>query len=199
MNTQIHNGLLVTGLMEAMLDGERSLNDIPMLVKTIIEEKMWMDFYVDRTKQFVTHKTFAHFVAARPMEGLGATTDLLKRMCADDKGLLDLIDQAEQGKQGGDHTSKASKFYIIKLAPTGTSRQHALRKLRKDRPDLHAQVLAEKLSPHAAMIKAGYRKSTFTMSSDPVSAAHTIIKVGGSEYAMQIIEALKKELKLVRD
>jgi hypothetical protein len=29
-----------------------------------------------------------------------------------------------------------------------------LRKLRKDRPDLHAQVLAKQLSPHAAMVKA---------------------------------------------
>ena len=57
---------------------------------------------------------------------------------ADDTKLFDLIDQAEQGKHGGDHTSKASKLDNVKLAtyPTGNTRQHALRKLRKDRPVL---------------------------------------------------------------
>ena len=61
----------------------------------------------------------------------------------------------EQRKHGGDHTSAESKFDIVKLAPTGNARQHALRKLRKDRPDLHAQVLAKKLSPHEGKIIDG--------------------------------------------
>lgn len=30
------------------------------------------------------------------------------------------------------------------------------RRLRKDRPDLHAQVLADKLSAHAAMVRVGF-------------------------------------------
>jgi hypothetical protein len=42
--------------------------------------------------------------------------------------------------------------------PTGTSRAAALRRLRKDRPDIHARVLAGELSPHAGMIEAGFRK-----------------------------------------
>ena len=33
-----------------------------------------------------------------------------------------------------------------------------LRRLRKDRPDIHARVLAGELSPHAGMIEAGFRK-----------------------------------------
>jgi len=196
MNQQIHNGQLVVGLMEAMLDGERSLNDIPMLVKTIIEEKMWKDFYVDRTKQFVTHETFAHFVAARPLEGLGTNTALLKRICADDKEVLDLIDQAEQGNQGK-RTDLVDNVNEV-ARPTGNARQHALRKLRKDRPDLHAQVLAEKLSPHAAMVKAGYRKKTFSVSSDPVRAAQFLKR----RFTREEIETFTREwLKdlLVRD
>ena len=80
----------------------------------------------------------------------------LSRPCAEDKEAVDLIDQATQGKHGGDHTSEASKTDNISLDTNqhGTSRQQALRKLRKSRPDLHAQVLKGKLSPHAAMIEA---------------------------------------------
>jgi hypothetical protein len=43
--------------------------------------------------------------------------------------------------------------------PSGNSRAAFLRRLRKDRPDIHARVLAGELSPHASMIEAGFRKN----------------------------------------
>lgn len=62
-------------------------------------------------------------------------------------------------------------------APTGTSTERALRKLRKDAPDLHAKVLAGEVTPNAAMIRAGFRRKTFTIrSDDPQSAARAIRK-----------------------
>src|SRR5262245_40158765 len=42
--------------------------------------------------------------------------------------------------------------------PSGNSRAAFIRRLRKDRPDIHARVLAGKLSPHAGMIEADFRK-----------------------------------------
>ena len=70
-----------------------------------------------------------------------ADAGLLKRICAEDKEALDLIDQVEQAKHGGDRKSEHIKSDVITLDTNqrGTSRQHALRKLRKDRPDLHAR------------------------------------------------------------
>ncbi len=68
MQQQIHNGQLVTGLMEALLNGERSLSNIPLLVKRIIKDEMWREFYVDRTKQLVERASFMQFVTAQPME-----------------------------------------------------------------------------------------------------------------------------------
>ncbi len=56
-----------------------------------------------------------------------------------------------QGQHGGDHKSDNIKVANSNLdrKPTGTTRQHALRKLRKDSPTLHAEVLAGKLSPQS--------------------------------------------------
>ncbi len=68
-----------------------------------------------------------------------------------------MIDQATQGKHGGDRKSEHIKSDNVKLGfPAGNTRQHALRKFRKDRPDLHVQVLKGKLTPHAAMVKASW-------------------------------------------
>jgi hypothetical protein len=42
--------------------------------------------------------------------------------------------------------------------PTGNSIAAALRRLRGQRPELHARVLAGELTAHAAMVEAGFRK-----------------------------------------
>jgi hypothetical protein len=42
--------------------------------------------------------------------------------------------------------------------PSGNSRAAFLRRLRKNRPDIHARILAGELSPYAGMIEAGFRK-----------------------------------------
>ncbi len=50
--------------------------------------------------------------------------------------------------------------------PTGNAADAALRRLRKHRPDLHEQVLTGGLSPHAAMVEAGFRKRTISIPTD---------------------------------
>jgi hypothetical protein len=60
--------------------------------------------------------------------------------------------------------------------PTGTSKAAAHRRLAKDRPDLHARVLKNELSVHAAMIEAGFRHRSVTIRTDDMSAAATALK-----------------------
>lgn len=65
---------------------------------------------------------------------------------------------------GGDRRSEAwikndnTKNDVNLEKPTGNSVAKALRRLRKDRPDIHARVLMGELSPHGGMIDAGFRK-----------------------------------------
>jgi len=87
--------------------------------------------------------------------GMGSTVAITKALLRDDKVASDLLDQALQGKQGrrSDLVSNSNEV----ARPVGTTRDQALRRLRKDAPELHAQVLAGELSPHAAMVEAGFR------------------------------------------
>ena len=62
---------------------------------------------------------------------------MVRRIIAVDTEAADLLDRALQQKHGGDRTKGA----ISNVAqPTGTTKDAALRRLRKDRPDLHADV-----------------------------------------------------------
>jgi hypothetical protein len=42
--------------------------------------------------------------------------------------------------------------------PVGTTRKQALRRLEKDRPDIHARVMAGEITANAGMVEAGFRK-----------------------------------------
>jgi hypothetical protein len=51
---------------------------------------------------------------------------------------------------------------------------YAIAKLRKDRPDIHARVLAGELSPNAGMVEAGFRKKR---ASRKLTAFQRIVKL----------------------
>lgn len=96
---------------------------------------------------------------------------------------LDAQDIAEQEQQphGGDRKSEKYRIKIddVQLdsaAPTGNSRQRALRKLRKSRPDLHERVLSGGLTPHGAMVEAGFRERTITVPADVGKAAKVLAR-----------------------
>ena len=52
---------------------------------------------------------------------------------------------------------------------------YAVRRLRKDRPDLHGRVLDGELSANAAMIEAGFRKPGKSRALPPVERAWKIV------------------------
>lgn len=118
------------------------------------------------------HPSFSAFVQTPPLEGLGADLKTLERICADDaeaKTLLDSVVQKGPGNPTGanQHTNESGTVDNINDSkterPNGTSSAAALRRLRKDRPDLHEQVIAGHKSPHVAIVEAGFRTKTITV------------------------------------
>jgi len=77
----------------------------------------------------------------------------LRHLCQDDKKALDAIDRATVGEA---HRPVTNNNVITPPPPEkavqGNTNTYALRKLRKDRPDLHERVLADEISPHAAAL-----------------------------------------------
>jgi hypothetical protein len=172
------SGIIINGLLIAMHDGEAGLSLVPAIIRRVIEENMWQHFVVESTREDVKHKRFIDFIMANPLRGLGTDEKMLKRICADETEVLDLIDRVVQGKHAGNGSNQYASANVdnvhISTRPTGNDRQRALRKLRKDSPTLHAEVLAGKLSPHAAMVKAGFRPKTFTIVHEPKACAETL-------------------------
>lgn len=169
------NAVLVQALGSGIRSTGNGLSDLPALLCRVMEEEAWRSFVTPLGK-LVEHARFIDFVTTPPTQGLGATVDLMKKIVADDPIASDLLDRALQNHNGGDRRSTTFSLDNIQTdPPSGTSREAGLRRLRKDRPDLHAQVLSGSLSAHAAMVQAGFRRRKITVPVDtPENAARAL-------------------------
>jgi hypothetical protein len=72
---------------------------------------------------------------------------------------IDAKDRANQRPRGRPENVYNERSDVhISERPAGNSLAAALRRLRKDRPDIYARVLAGEISAHAGMVEAGFRK-----------------------------------------
>jgi hypothetical protein len=156
------NAVLVEALGSALRRGGNALEDVPGLLKRVLAEESWREFVTPRG-ELVRHEQFVDFVTTPPTRGIGASVDLVRRIVGSDTEAVDLLDRALQNPEGGSAKARATVDVINSGRPDGTSKSAALRRLRKDAPSLHTEVLAGRLSAHAAMVEAGFRPKTVSV------------------------------------
>jgi hypothetical protein len=92
-------------------------------------------------------------LANRPLESKGKRSDLIEARAAKAQA-IDAQDHLDYNKCDDVNQVQRRK----RSAPTGNSAAAAMRRLRKDRPDIHARVLAGEMSANAGMVEAGFRQ-----------------------------------------
>lgn len=185
------NAVLVQALGSGIRSTGNGLADLPALLRRVMEEEAWREFVTPLGK-FVRHERFIDFVTTPPTAGLGATVELMKKIVSDDPITADLLDQAIQ--RGPGRPQETLDNIQDSPAASGTSREAGLRRLRKDRPDLHAEVLAGGLSTHAAMVKAGFRRKVVSVPVDkPENTARALRRSMGPEEVAQLARLLSDD------
>lgn len=196
MNPLIRNRNMVDALASAVRGGSESLGQVPGLLCRVIEEEAWRHFTTALGKE-VSHVRIADFITNPPLDGLGASVELVQKIIGDDPRALDLLDQALQNPPSIHAVSNRHST----VRPAGTTRTRALRKLRTEADrgneqaaELHAEVLAERISAHAAMVQAGFRPKTISVPvSKPERVAAYLRKHMPRESLLRLVELLTKE------
>jgi hypothetical protein len=99
-----------------------------------------------------------------------------KNLCRDNTEALDALDKATTGRQGERTDPVNNVNEVSEERPVGNSNTYALRKLRRDRPDLHRSVLDEEITPHAAMVEAGFRPRSATFYPEDLARGCNVLK-----------------------
>jgi hypothetical protein len=165
------------------------LHDVADKIARVIEKDAWRRFLSPGNK-VVEHATFASFVVAEPPRGLHTKIEIIRSVCRDTPYALDLVDQALQRDAPVNQHDKPVNNGDGLQRPRGNARRAALRRLREQRPDLHAEVLAGDKTAHAAMIEAGFRQRTMTVPVDPERAAATIERHFTRAQVRQLVKRL---------
>lgn len=198
LNKPVLAGHLLDALYFSIRDGKK-IDNIPGLIEQLLAEDIWKEVYVEETERIVTYKSFEDFVTTPPPEGLGTKIDVVKRLIGPDDATLNLLDSALQGKPGsplpknekGQYDPTLYDIQDSKKAPTGTSRQDGIRRLRKDRPDLLQRVLDKEMTVNQAMVEAGYRKKQLVVMKDVNLVSNMLKREFNQEDLAQIIELLQ--------
>jgi hypothetical protein len=193
----LENGEVVLAVQRGLLHGGRDLQTLPRLLCRLLEGDLWRERVIPQSgqRQDYGEKEFDRFVSEPLPEGLGSDVDTLRRLCnaagpPEGTQALDLIDAKSQRPRGRPGTN-GNIVTILEGRPEGNTRQKALRRLRKDRPDLHDRVLAGELSPNAAMREAGFRRRVLSMPLEPQALAKTLRRHLDAEQLAELVIALQ--------
>ncbi len=184
-------GLVVGALTRALLDGSRDLGTVPGLLVRIIDEELWRDRIDPTSGRRYEFRAWKEFVEKSGPDGLGSKIEQLAGICRGNQAALAALERAAPSHQGS-RTDLDNNVNEVDR-PEGNSAAQALRRLRTQRTDLHARVVAGELSPHAAMIEAGFREPTITISLDPQKAARTLARRFGPDGVAALIAALESQ------
>jgi len=179
-------GELVTALFQAIEHGQNRIASVPGILKQVIQEDAWRQYALPHSSVIHIYSSFREFVE----DWLRISLEDLKAICTArcDYEALDLVDKVTKGKQGQRNDLVDNVNYVN--SPDGNANTYALRKLRKDRPDLHAKVIAGELTPNSAMVEAGFRQKQITIVLDAVRAANAINRHFNDEQRKQIVELI---------
>lgn len=192
----IYSNQISESFTHALSSGEHGLKNAPLLLLRIIEEEHWRKRYVERLKKVVEFDRFIDYVTADPLPGIGASVDILRRLCGDNLRARQALDDALIGETLGDnqHTARVSMIHT-NPSPSQPIQVKLSRRLRRDYPALHAEVMDGKKTITAAAVEAGIFPRRIAINlKNPASAAQSILSNAGVEYAAELLAELQGAL-----
>ena len=102
------------------------------------------------------------------------------------------------GGKSGKHIDNLSITKVVNVKSErvsyGDTTDYTVRRLAKQRPDIHAKVVAGELLPNAAAIEAGFRKTKFQLPTDPSAAGRYLAQRVDHEWFIQCMDAFMKAI-----
>lgn len=169
--TLIDKGTLVEAFWHAVDHGTGTLENIPGLIRRVIETDAWKKRIHEG--QLYEHKRFIDFITSKPLAGCGWDPDKVLALI---KGDVDLERSWREMVTPAIGTNQHSEGSNNITTLRGTDRTYTLSRLKREAPALYQKVLDKKLSPNAAAIQAGFRIKTISVPLDAQRAVSILRK-----------------------
>lgn len=199
-------GHYVNTASQCLSAGNR-LENFPGLLMQMIEMDAWRDFIVPRVSRRRQFRSFREFLEANPPDGFGTTLDVVTKICsfyhADNVLLAIKKLDAERGGNNPEGSNQHKRLVETRGACFNqkeykpgaihsTATPSVLLRLEKQRPDLLDRVLSKEMTPHAAAIEAGFRKTEYRLPKDPAEAGRYLASRVDTDWLEAMLAAYKE-------
>lgn len=182
---------LIQSLQQAIGHGGDQVFDIvPLVLRDVLEHRLWADRRDRNGQPFRSFEAFATHILWQGLES--SIADLLL-YCRKHPKVAELI-RREVGAVAEHGTNQHTEGGSVTTSSDDRGATYALRRLKRDHPELAEKVVAGKLSAHAAAIEAGFRRPTIAVPAEPAAAVTALIRKFGSEIMLSaVLDALAIE------
>lgn len=174
-NMNVHEiSSTLRGISRNSKDYREDLRGMLTILLTKIGGKyIWSDFTQDTIGRHREYAGFAEYLEDWCEFTISDFRDLFHA----DMRIINLLDEVEQ-RPAHRPVETVDNVHSSKDRPAGNSKEAGLRRLRKDRPDLHELVMEGSVSINKAMVDAGFRRPTRTIPVDtPESAINALLRI----------------------
>lgn len=150
---EIEKGQLAISTVQCFTKADGNLSHLPGLIRRVIEERVWEGRV--HNGRFIELASLRELVTEMPIAGWGQDPAKIEALIKDDPEALALWREEMKGKAGRPKHDEKSRSNTTEL---DRGKAYTCARLKRESPELFAQVVAGELSANAAAIKAGFRK-----------------------------------------
>ena len=180
---------LVQSLQQTIGHGGEQVFDVaPIVLRRVIEDRLWAQ---RKDRDGNLFPSFEAFVTHILWQGLESNIDELLLYCRKHPEVAELI-RREVGAAEEQPRTATGKFTRSDNVKTdgGNNPTYALRRLKRDHPELAERVVSGEMSAHAAACEAGFRRRTIAVPSDLDGAVSALVKRFGFTQVREAIARL---------
>ncbi len=157
----IEKGQLAASTIQCFSGLSGRLIDFPGLLKRLIEERAW-ERRIDH-RQLIELKSLRELITLKPIRGWGQDPRKIEAIIKDDAEALAMY---REQMVGGKHVHHSDGDNGTIKPARGNTRAYSIDRVKREAPQFADAVLTGKMSPNAALVKAGIRAKTWTAPCD---------------------------------
>ena len=195
---EIELGQLCQTASESFRSADFGLAKFPSLLKKVIANRAW------ERREWVTPRgeprgrtielpSFRELITRKPIEGWGLDPAKVEAVIRDDPEALVMFREAMVDKPGKRAKSDISDNVTNKTSDNrGNNRAYSITRVQKEcDPDTVAEVMAGRMSPHKALVKAGVRQNRQVyIPRSPREAVKKLKDQFGDEFVAEMFSSL---------
>jgi hypothetical protein len=189
---EIEKGQLCQSTIESLYEATGGLKYFPGLLKKIITNKAWESRF--SKGKLIELPNLRALITEKPVRGWGEDPKNVESVIKHDAEALSMYREAMVEKPG--KRAKANSYITNNVSnkqepDAGNSRAYSIDRVKREAPELAADVLSGKMSPNAALVKAGIRENRqIYIPREPKAAAEKLKEAFGEAFISKLIKYL---------